>query len=53
MRALLLIGAAAAAAGAGAAEPIVLLEQMAHSVRAINYRGVFTYQQGQDRKSVV
>ena len=51
MRALLLIGTALVTAGAFAAEPLALLEQMARNVRAINYRGEFTYERGQTLSS--
>lgn len=42
-------------AGAGLLEaaesPVALLERMAHSVRANSYRGILTYQQGQELRS--
>ena len=51
VRALALIGAMLAATGALAEEPLALLGEMARSVRAENYRGVFTYEQGQGLSS--
>lgn len=51
MRLLLSFTAACAATTVLAQEPVALFGEMAHNVRAVNYSGVFTYQQGQSLSS--
>jgi sigma-E factor negative regulatory protein RseB len=51
MRRYWLLLAALATSGALADEPLALFGEMARNVRAVNYQGVFTYEQGQGLSS--